>query len=98
MDLILVVGAKNSSNSNRLRDLSVELGTESYLIDDASKIDLGWFKGVSKVGLTSGASAPEVLVEGVIEFIRNNFGNASVDIMKGLEENVLFPLPKELRG
>jgi 4-hydroxy-3-methylbut-2-enyl diphosphate reductase len=96
-DLILVVGAKNSSNSNRLRDLAVELGTNSYLINDANDIKNEWFKNINKIGLTAGASAPEVLVEGVIDYIMMNFDNVTVSLQKGIEENVNFPLPRELR-
>jgi len=90
-DVILV------QNEKEAEEIEIEDSSNLAYVTQTT-LSVNETKGVSKVGLTSGASAPEVLVEGVIEFIRNNFGNASVDIMKGLEENVLFPLPKELRG
>ena len=66
VDVLLVVGAKNSSNSNRLRELASKMGTKAYLIDDASSIDASWLEGIDSVGVTAGASAPEVLVQEVI--------------------------------
>ncbi|WNJ98779.1 4-hydroxy-3-methylbut-2-enyl diphosphate reductase [Thalassospiraceae bacterium LMO-JJ14] len=95
VDLLLVVGAKNSSNSNRLAELGGENGTPSYLIDDASMIQDSWFDGVSKVGLTAGASAPEELVQGVVKRIGALRG-ATVRNHDGVEENVVFKLPREL--
>jgi 4-hydroxy-3-methylbut-2-en-1-yl diphosphate reductase len=95
VDIILVIGAQNSSNSNRLRDLGTEIGTPSYLIDDASSIDLSWFKAKDRVGITAGASAPETLVENIINFLKKNF-DAGVTIMDGIEENIIFKLPKEV--
>ncbi len=97
VDLILVIGAKNSSNSNRLCDLGNETGTPSYLIDDASSINLSWFNNVNKVGITAGASAPENLIDNVVAYIKDNF-LASVSTMKGIEEKVNFKLPKEITG
>lgn len=97
VDLLLVVGAKNSSNSNRLKDLGEELGTTSYLIDGAKDIKAEWFAGVEKVGLTAGASAPEILVDEVIEKIKNLYPQTSVETMQGIVENVKFHLPKQLR-
>ncbi len=96
VDILLVVGAGNSSNSNRLRDLGEEHGVPSYLIDDASKIQNSWFDGVNKVGLTAGASAPEVLVNGVIEKLKALF-DAEVILQDGIPENVHFRLPPEVR-
>lgn len=96
-DMILVVGAKNSSNSNRLRDLSEELGTKSYLIDGAENIDVAWLDGINNIGLTAGASAPELLVEQVIDRIREIRPETQVEIMKGIQENIKFRLPKEVR-
>lgn len=98
VDVILVVGANNSSNSNRLRDLGVELGTKSYLIADASFIDFRWLEGANKIGITAGASAPEILVQNVIDEISKNFDDVTVGRMaNGIEENIHFHLPKILR-
>ena len=95
VDIILVIGAQNSSNSSRLRDLGNEMGTPSYLIDDASSIDLSWFKDAQQVGITAGASAPETLVDHIITFLQERF-NARVQIMDGIEEHITFKLPKEV--
>lgn len=94
-DLILVVGATNSSNSSRLRDLGEEMGVESYLIRSFEYIDKNWFSGKKKIGVTSGASAPELLVEQVIDFLKKNY-QASVSIMDGEIENIKFKLPKKV--
>lgn len=95
-DLLLVVGAKNSSNSNRLRELSEKMGTQAYLIDDAEALQEDWLKSASKVGVTAGASAPEILVQGVIEKIKS-LSSASVTEVAGREENIQFAVPKELQ-
>ncbi len=95
VDLILVVGSKNSSNSNRLREIGAELGKPSYLIDDASHLKAEWFEGIVTVGLTAGASAPEMLVQGVIEGLRA-FGPVEVDTLDGVAEDVKFRFPAEL--
>ncbi len=95
VDLILVVGAKNSSNSNRLAEMGGENGIPSYLIDDASMIKDAWLEGVSKIGLTAGASAPEELVQGVVERI-NALRGATLRNHDGVEEHVVFKLPREL--
>lgn len=95
-DLLLVVGATNSSNSNRLSELAVKLGTPSYLIDDASMIDPQWLVGKQAVGVTAGASAPEVLVQGVIDALQAH-GAQSVTEITGREENIEFAVPKELQ-
>lgn len=95
VDLILVVGAKNSSNSNRLAEMGGENGIPSYLIDDASMIKDEWLDGVVKIGLTAGASAPEELVQGVVERIHSLRG-ATVRNHDGVEEHVVFKLPREL--
>ena len=97
VDLLLVVGAKNSSNSNRLKDLGEELGTRSYLIDNADHIKAEWLENVEKVGLTAGASAPEILVQNVIDKIRSMHQNTTCITMDGIEENVKFHIPKALR-
>lgn len=96
VDLLLVVGAKNSSNSNRLRELAEKIGTTSYLIDTADNIDTQWFDNVSAVGVTAGASAPEVLVKQVIEKLKN-LGGKEVIEFPGREENTVFAVPVELR-
>lgn len=95
VDLILVVGAKNSSNSNRLAEMGGENGIPSYLIDDASMIKDEWLEGVATIGLTAGASAPEELVQGVVERIHVLRG-ATVRNHDGVEEHVVFKLPREL--
>ncbi len=94
-DLILVVGSKNSSNSNRLREIAENKEIEGYLIDSADDIRLEWINNKIRVGLTAGASAPELLVQNVIEFLKNN-GAKDVSSM-GFSEDVIFPLPKDLR-
>lgn len=95
VDLLLVVGAKNSSNSNRLCEIGKEIGIPSYLIDDASMLAEAWLDGVSSVGITAGASAPEELVQGVISKL-SDWRDAKVSSLKGVEENVVFKLPREL--
>ena len=95
VDLILVVGSKNSSNSNRLREIGAELGRPSYLIDDAAHLQASWFDGIRTVGLTAGASAPEVLVQGVIEGLRR-FGRVEIELLAGTPEDVKFKLPAEV--
>jgi 4-hydroxy-3-methylbut-2-enyl diphosphate reductase len=95
VDIILVIGAVNSSNSSRLRDLGEDMGVESHLIRGPEDIDLSWFENSSKVGITAGASAPEVLVESVISFLKNHF-QASVINMHGKDEKVKFKLPAEV--
>lgn len=94
--LMLVVGSPNSSNSNRLRELAERMGTPAYLIDNASQIDPAWVKGVSTVGITAGASAPEVLVKEVVDRLRALGGEAPEEIA-GRAENIVFSMPKELR-
>ena len=95
-DVILVVGAKNSSNSNRLCEIGLEQGIPSYLIDDASFLDPAWVEGKTAIGLTAGASAPEELIQEVIEALRR-LGPVVVEPMDGVEENIEFRLPAELR-
>ena len=96
VDLLLVVGAKNSSNSNRLRELADKMGTTSYLIDTAEDIQSAWLEGVNRVGVTAGASAPEVLVKQVIEQLKSQGGQEVVE-HPGREENIVFAVPIELR-
>ena len=96
VDLLLVVGANNSSNSNRLRDLGERAGIPSYLIADASHIDNGWFTGVKRVGVTAGASAPEKLVKQVVQHIQQQGGTMATEFA-GVEETISFSIPKALR-
>ena len=96
VDLVIVVGSPTSSNSNRLRELAQRLGTESYMVDSAEELKPEWFEGKGRVGLTAGASAPEVLVREVIERVRA-LGAVSVRKMDGIEETIKFPLPKGLK-
>ena len=91
----VVVGAKNSSNSNRLREIGSETGVPSYLIADHSELRPEWVRGARVVGLTAGASAPEVLVEGVIEAL-SRLGPVEVSTLAGREETIEFRLPAEL--
>jgi 4-hydroxy-3-methylbut-2-enyl diphosphate reductase len=95
VDVLLVVGASNSSNSNRLRDLGTEMGVPSYLIADASEMDPHWVSSASIVGVTAGASAPEELVQGLIERLKD-YGDVTVEKLEGVEENVVFKLPREV--
>lgn len=95
VDLLLVVGAKNSSNSNRLREIGGEIGVPAYLIDDASMLDPKWLDGVATVGITAGASAPEELVQELIRRL-GDFGETTVEELKGVQENIVFKLPREL--
>jgi 4-hydroxy-3-methylbut-2-enyl diphosphate reductase len=96
VDLVIVVGSPTSSNSNRLRELAQRLGTESYMVDSAAELKPEWFDGKTRVGLTAGASAPEVLVHEVIDRIKA-LGAVSVRKMDGIQETLKFPLPKGLK-
>ncbi len=96
VDLLLVVGAKNSSNSNRLKELASKIGVTSYLIDTAADIETNWLTGVNKVGVTAGASAPAVLIEQVVEALKSYGGHKVVEHL-GKEESIVFALPAELR-
>ncbi len=96
VDIVIVVGSPTSSNSNRLREVARKLGTESYMVDSADELLPTWFEGKQRVGLTAGASAPDILVRQVIERIKA-LGAVSVRTMQGIEETVKFPLPKGLR-
>src|ERR671918_691629 len=97
VDLILVVGAQNSSNSNRLREIGEAAGTPSYLIESAETLDLAWLGGALTVGITAGASAPELLVQDLIARLRDHY-LVEVEVLAGIEENVHFRLPAELAG
>ncbi|MBL0514260.1 4-hydroxy-3-methylbut-2-enyl diphosphate reductase [Aeromonas media] len=96
VDAMLVVGSRNSSNSNRLRELAEKVGARAYLIDDASMIESPWLEGVERIGVTAGASAPDVLVQNVIARLRE-LGGKMVTEHPGREENVVFEVPPELR-
>jgi 4-hydroxy-3-methylbut-2-enyl diphosphate reductase len=97
-DLILVVGSPNSSNSNRLREIAEQLGKPAYLIDTAKDMQQAWFDAVNVVGVTAGASAPEVLVQAVIQQLKDWGGETTtVRENQGIEEKVVFSIPKELR-
>ena len=96
VDIVIVVGSPTSSNSNRLRELAYKLGTESFMVDNADELQPQWFEGRQRVGLTAGASAPEVLVRQVMDRIKE-MGAVSVRKLPGVEETIKFPLPKGLR-
>jgi len=94
-DLVIVVGSPNSSNSNRLREVAANVGIASYMVDNADELQPGWLQGKHRIGVTAGASAPDVLVQGVIERLKV-LGADSVTPLEGVEEKVNFPLPKAL--
>jgi 4-hydroxy-3-methylbut-2-enyl diphosphate reductase len=96
-DLVLVVGSVNSSNSNRLRELAEKQGASAYLVDGAEHIEAAWLEGRKRIGVTAGASAPEVLVQGVVERLRELGGGGEVRELHGEPEDMVFTLPKELR-
>lgn len=93
-DLVIVVGSPSSSNSNRLRELAEKLGVEAYMVDNANQLQKTWLEGKKKIGVTAGASAPEVLVKEVVTCLQDQGGQ--VEELNGLAENVVFALPKEL--
>ena len=95
-DAVFVVGSVNSSNSNRLRELAERTGADAYLVDGAEHIDPQWLKGKQAIGITAGASAPEVLVKGVIDRLVE-LGADNPKELDGIEENIIFTMPKELR-
>jgi 4-hydroxy-3-methylbut-2-enyl diphosphate reductase len=94
-DVVIVVGSPNSSNSNRLREVAANVGVPAYLVDDARGLQPEWFKDRIHIGVTAGASAPEILVQGVIEKLQQ-LGATQVTELQGIIENVVFPLPKTL--
>ncbi|CAN1515695.1 lytB 4-Hydroxy-3-methylbut-2-enyl diphosphate reductase IspH [Burkholderiaceae bacterium] len=96
VDLVIVVGSPSSSNSNRLRDVAQRYGAQSYMIDSAEELQTAWFEGKTRVGLTAGASAPDILVQQVITRLRA-LGALSVRTLDGVEETIKFPLPKGLK-
>jgi 4-hydroxy-3-methylbut-2-enyl diphosphate reductase len=97
VDLVIVVGSPNSSNSNRLREVAEKMGTLAYMVDNAAQIDPAWLQGTRRIGVTAGASAPQVLVDAVIAQLKT-YGAQSVRVLEGVEEHVTFPLPKGLSG
>lgn len=96
VDIVIVVGSPTSSNSNRLREVAHRLGTEAYMVDNASELQAEWFEGKQRVGLTAGASAPDILVQQVIDRLRE-LGAISVRKLDGITETIKFPLPKGLK-
>ena len=95
VDVVIVVGSPNSSNSNRLREVAEKKGTNAYMVDNAAQIDPTWLQGKSRIGVTAGASAPEILVQAVIDRLKE-CGAKSVRTLEGVEEHVTFPMPKGL--
>ena len=95
VEVVIVVGSPNSSNSNRLREVAEKKGAAAYMVDNAAQIDFAWIEGRSRIGVTAGASAPEVLVQAVIDRLKE-LGAKSVRPLPGVEENVTFPMPKGL--
>lgn len=95
-EVVLVVGSPNSSNSNRLRELAERMDCRAYLIDNATEMDRGWFDGIQSVGVTAGASAPEILIQEVLQQLQDWGGDLPSEL-SGIEENVTFSLPKALR-
>ena len=94
--LIIVVGSRNSSNSNRLREIAEKNGAKAYMVDNAAQIDMAWLEGHDCIGITAGASAPEILVQEVISLLQQQGGNFLTE-QEGLVENLSFPLPKGLK-
>ena len=95
-DVVLVVGSPNSSNSNRLRELAERMGKRAYLVDNADELEQAWFQPNTKIGVTAGASAPEILIKQVIRRLQD-WGATAPEELAGREENITFSLPKELR-
>lgn len=96
VELLLVIGASNSSNSNRLRDLGEEIGIPAHLISNETEIKLQWLENCSTIGITAGASAPEILVKNVINYLETQIPNTTISTMDGIQENITFKLPKEI--
>ena len=94
-DLVIVVGSPNSSNSNRLREVAQSRGTEAYMVDNAAELQAGWLAGKKRIGVTAGASAPEVLVDALVAHLRE-MGARSVRSLEGINESVVFSLPRKL--
>lgn len=96
IDVLLVIGSQSSSNSNRLSEVGKHEGARAYLVDTAEHLNPAWFSGVKKVGITAGASAPEFLVQGVVDWLSNHFEAVTTQELEGDKENVAFPMPKGL--
>jgi 4-hydroxy-3-methylbut-2-enyl diphosphate reductase len=96
-DLLLVVGSPNSSNSNRLKELAERIGCDAFLIDSVDDLEPAWFENKSRFGVTAGASAPEILVQQVVEQLRN-ICHQTPEELEGVEESIVFSMPKELRA
>jgi len=96
VDVLLVIGSRTSSNTSRLRELGAKLGIPSYLVDHADEADPAWFAEANTIGITSGASAPESLVQGLVEHIQEIHPGTTVETWVGISENVHFPIPREL--
>ena len=94
-DVVIVVGSPSSSNSNRLREVAHNMNVPAYLVDNATELDPAWLQGKNRIGISAGASAPEVLVQEVIARIKS-YGASSVHELEGISENVVFALPKSL--
>jgi 4-hydroxy-3-methylbut-2-enyl diphosphate reductase len=95
VEVVIVVGSPNSSNSNRLREVAEKKGAFAYMVDNASQIKPEWLEGKRRIGVTAGASAPEVLVQAVIDRLKE-YGGKNVRVLEGVEEHVIFPMPKGL--
>ena len=95
VDVVIVVGSPNSSNANRLREVANKKGTPAYMVENASHIDPAWLDGKFRIGVTAGASSPEILVQGVVDHLKE-YDTNSVRVLEGVEEAVIFPLPKGL--
>ncbi|MDR2991964.1 MAG: 4-hydroxy-3-methylbut-2-enyl diphosphate reductase, partial [Burkholderiaceae bacterium] len=96
VDLVIVVGSPTSSNSNRLREVAHKLGVPAHMVDGAAELRPEWLRGKARVGITAGASAPDTLVQQVVDRLRA-LGAVSVQTLRGIEESVKFPLPKGLK-
>lgn len=97
VEVVLVVGSPNSSNSNRLKELAEQCGARAYLIDDPAMIQTAWFESVSKIGITAGASAPELLVKAMIEALKSHLQVNTIQEIRGIPEHMTFSMPRELR-
>lgn len=95
VDVVIVIGSPNSSNANRLREVAETKGTLAYMVENATQINPAWLEGKRRIGVTAGASSPEILVQGVIDRLKE-YGAKSVRILEGVEETVIFPLPRDL--
>jgi len=97
VEVVIVVGSPNSSNSNRLREVAEKKGTPAYMVDNAAGIDPAWIAGKKRIGVTAGASAPEVLVDEILDALAERYA-VDIEIVRAVDEDVVFPLPRPLRG